>query len=88
MKTMKDAAIAALNSQNACNLSGVIFSFAQAMQIICDESHRLGEGTDWRNRHPISVLFSTQIAYLTHTDLGKFEVYHNAAQACEDMAAS
>jgi hypothetical protein len=56
--------------QDACNLSGVVFDFAKAMQVICDESNRLNKGTDWKNRHPVAVLFSSKIASLTHSEGG------------------
>ena len=35
----------ALWSQEACNLSGIVFAFAESMQKICNESHRDGHGT-------------------------------------------
>jgi hypothetical protein len=52
---------AALAVQSACNLSGVVISFAEAMKALCAE----GLDTDSRNRHPIAILFATQIAHLT-----------------------
>lgn len=56
---------AALDVQSACNLSGVVFSFAEAMHAICDEQNELREGTAWKNEHPIARLFAEQIAHLT-----------------------
>ena len=56
----------ALDVQSACNLSGVVFSFVEAMRAICDEAALQGKGTDWKNEHPICVLFATQIGHLTH----------------------
>jgi hypothetical protein len=55
----------ALHAQSACNLSGIVFSFAEIMKRICDEAHALGQGTEWRNKHPIARLFAEQIAHLT-----------------------
>jgi len=73
---------AALDVQSACNLSGVVLSFAEAMQAINEEAHRLGKGTDWKNTHPICVLFSTQIGHLTKTSaLAEESVYSAAYQA-------
>ena len=63
--TLKQACKDALGSQNACNLSGVVFSFAKIMQLICDESNRLHKGTDWKNQHPIVRLFAEQIRFLS-----------------------
>ena len=41
----------AIEAQNACNLSGLVFSFAKAMEDVCKEANRLGQGTDWKNNH-------------------------------------
>jgi hypothetical protein len=60
MKTLKEAAKAALDCQDACTLSGVVFSFAKAMQIICDE----GYDTARKNTHPIVYLFVDKLADL------------------------
>lgn len=54
----------ALDVQNACNLSGVLFSFARHMQTLCD----LGLDTDAKNAHPVSILFSSKIASLTGSE--------------------
>jgi hypothetical protein len=79
--TYQDAARTAIECQDACNLSGVAFSFAQAIQAICDESHRLAKGTDWRNSHPIVTLYLSKLCSLNH---GYYERdYHNASDACE-----
>lgn len=51
----------ALDVQFACNLSGVVHSFSRVMSSLC----KIKPDTDWRNRHPIAVLFATQIASLT-----------------------
>jgi len=55
----------ALQAQSACNLSGVVFSFAEIMQRICDQGREEGHGSDWRNKHPICRLFAEQIAHLS-----------------------
>lgn len=66
MKTIQEAAQAALDCQDACNLSGVVFSFAKAMQIICDEANAKGYGTAWKNEHPIVLLFVDKLGSLCH----------------------
>jgi len=43
----------AIEAQNACNLSGLVFSFEKVMGDICKEANRLGMGTDWKNTHPL-----------------------------------
>jgi hypothetical protein len=55
----------ALLVQDACNLSGVVYSFAEAMKVICEQAQRTGQGTDWKNLHPVAVLFASKIAHLT-----------------------
>lgn len=57
----RDAAKAALDCQDACNLSGVAFDFAGAVDAICEEQQRLGESTEWKNRHPIAALFLSKL---------------------------
>jgi hypothetical protein len=52
----------ALQSQDACNLSGIVFSFARVMERICKECKG---GTDERNRHPICRMYAEQIVYLS-----------------------
>jgi len=63
MKTLRDAAQAALDVQSACNLSGVVHSFSKAISILHAQPDFAG--TDWVKNHPISVLFAAQIANLT-----------------------
>ena len=81
MSIKKEDYQAALHSQSACNLSGVVFSFAQIMQRICDEANEKGEGTDWKNLHPICRLFAEQIMHLT----GKTD-YFEASKICEQKS--
>ena len=54
----------ALAVQDACNLSGVVASFAR----MTAEMLASGMGTDACNRHPFSVLFSSKIASLTGSE--------------------
>jgi len=58
---IQQAAQQALAVQDACNLSGVVFSFAEVMEAICEEQQRLGQSTEWKNTHPIVTLFSIQV---------------------------
>ena len=55
----------ALLAQSACNLSGVVYSFAEAMRAICDEAAAKGVGTDWKNTHAICRLYAEQIMHLS-----------------------
>ena len=55
----------ALDVQSACNLSGVVKSFADVMGRIFDEGHSGKKGTDWINTHSICRLYAEQIAHLS-----------------------
>ncbi len=57
----------ALQVQDACNLSGIVFSLAKHMQTLCD--HPRCTGTSWRNHHPIVVLFLSKLDSLCTGDL-------------------
>lgn len=48
--------------QDACNLSGVVFSFARAMERLCTLVPR---STGERNQHIVSKLFASKIMSLT-----------------------
>jgi len=86
-KTMKQIAKDALASQAACNLSGVVKTFADATTVLWAEAHRLGVGTDWVNQHPVSVLFATQVAHLSGIGGGVgYEPYHSASAECERLS--
>jgi len=67
----------ALTVQDACNLSGVVFSFSEILPRIMNEMRERGEGHDWRDRHPIVRLFSEQISHL-----GKRTSYTQAYEEC------
>ena len=68
--------------QDACNLSGVLKSFAEVMEKICYEAHQLEVGTDWKNKHPISVLYASKIAALTGCGVGMnfIEAYNHCQE--------
>lgn len=68
----------AIDVQSACNLSGIVFSFAEVMQRICNDAY----GTEARNTHPIAVLFAEQIHFLTGSSRG----YGDAHAACTERS--
>lgn len=66
----------ALAIQDACNLSGVVHSFATAMSALCAE----GLDTAARNNHPIAILFASKIASLTGSeDMSRFSTAYSEA---------
>lgn len=67
--------------QNACNLCGVVQSFAEILPRIKTDS------TAARNEHPICRLFAEQIISLAGGMSSEAESYHHALQTCRIEAA-
>ena len=63
-RTLTELAQESLDVQNACNLSGVVHSFAQAISRLREVQPN--RGTEFYNRHPISLLFADKVASLTN----------------------
>lgn len=82
--TYSDAAKAAIQVQDACNLTGVVRSFGEAMTAVRAYATEHGHGTDWINRHPVAVLFADKLADMT----GRidFDAYARATEACRELA--
>lgn len=55
----------AMEVGSACNLSGVVRSFAAVTERLWNEARAQQKGTAWVNRHPISVMYAEAIAGLT-----------------------
>jgi hypothetical protein len=70
----------ALLVQDACNLSGVVRSWAEYMETIWAEARAKGLGTDYVNTHPVNVLFASKVASLTRCESPL--VYSDAYAAC------
>ena len=63
--TYKQAAQTALDVQDACNLSGVVKSFAgPIMDALWEQARATNQGTAFINRHPIVSLFIDKLASL------------------------
>jgi len=72
----------ALDAQSACNLSGLAHSFSKVVSVLWNEANELGEGTEWVNTHPISVLYTYQMGHLSgvaNGDLGQYSYAYNKA---------
>ena len=72
----------ALAAQDACNLSGIVHSFANILTDLQVEAAEQGEGTEWVNNHPISILFADKIADLTCGGTRQIRVYMQAYNNC------
>ena len=74
----------AIEVQDACNLSGVVHSMAEAMESVCYTAHRLGYGTAWKNRHPVIVLLAAKVAHLAGLgDASLCNAYKRAHELCK-----
>lgn len=85
-KTLQQHAQDALDVQNACNLSGVVYSLATCVGDLWEEARRLKKGTDWVNQHPIVQMYVDKLSSLTglHNVLGK--AYCDMFDLVEQMA--
>ena len=61
-KSAMEWAKAALQVQDACNLSGVVHSLAQLVTNL----HSQGHGTTWVNQHPLVQLFVDKLGHLAN----------------------
>ena len=82
--TIQEAAQKAIDIQDACNLSGVAFTFAEVVQVICDESKRRNKGTGWKNTHPIITMFLLKMADLNGHPF--HSAYMKAEKECRNIA--
>lgn len=62
--TLQRAARAALDVQNACNLSGVLRTFVKAQEAVFDSCN----STEERNVHPITRVFMSKLASLARME--------------------
>lgn len=62
----------ALLVQDACNLSGVLHSFSKML----GDMHDAGLDTTQKNKHPLSILFSSKVESLTGSS--SMQVFSNA----------
>lgn len=84
--TYKQAAQQALDIQDACNVSGVVYAFARAMDAVCNEANLIAKGTDWRNTHPIVTLHLLKLAELNGCGSTLHSTYEPAEAACKAIA--
>jgi hypothetical protein len=73
--TYQELAQQALDVQDACNLSGVVHSFAKAMDVLWAEARERNKGTAWINQHPIVSLFLDKLASLNGSQYNSSVVF-------------
>jgi hypothetical protein len=80
----KDMAQLAICAQTACNLSGLAHNLPPIVARLWKQAREEGRGTDWVNRHPVVLLFVTQMAHLSrYEEPGRWEAAH---ALCESAA--
>lgn len=69
VRSWKELAKEALDIQNACNLSGLVYAFAAIIkEIRCRLNDEGVNSTDIINTHPICILFTDKLASLASGD--------------------
>ena len=85
MRTIKELAEEAVAVQDACNLSGVVHSFASVLDDLWRHAKRQGEGTDWVNQHPITKAFVGKLVSLSRLQQGD-DAYRQVMALAEPAA--
>ena len=89
MRSIAEVANVCLQAQNACNLSGVVHSLAETCNALWEEARRIGEGTDWVNRHPVTKLYVDKLLSLCgETTSRDFEAVNSLAVGTTDPACA
>jgi hypothetical protein len=88
MKTIQEAAAAAIAVQDACNSSGVARSMVEAMDAIRASADEVRGAYGHPNRHPIVFLFLYKLMALNgHEPLNLWSEYDKAVKECEAIQA-
>lgn len=77
----------ALKIQDACNLCGIAQTFAKVMIKIIEESRKNPEtdNSDWRNEHPIAVLYTNVIMKLTTGREMDYQIFEPSYNICKEL---
>jgi hypothetical protein len=85
--TIQQAAQRALDVQDACNLSGVAYTFSLVMDAVCDDVHARQLGTKAKNTHPVVTMFLLKMAELNGCGSTLDASYGPAEAACKAIVA-
>ena len=69
--------------QDACNLSAVVHEFSRVIRHVREEADKLGKGTEYINRHPVTIAFVDKLVSLSRHS---FEAALVAHSTCLDKA--
>lgn len=78
----------ALDIQDACNSSGIVYSFVDAMNVLSNYCSYYGYGTEWKNNHPIVTLYLSKLASLNGNFLHYQQKESDAFLECKAIARS
>lgn len=82
--TIKQLAQQAIDMQDACNLSGIIRSWAEAISALRELCPNLG--TRGINAHPINCLFASKVHDLCNMGLSDSGPFGKAYAECKRLA--
>ncbi len=76
----------AIEVQDACNLSGVVFTLSKVLDELIEHQRSIEcPGTAWRNHHPVIVLFLNKCDSLCTGDLGDVRAFSKAYDLCRSV---
>lgn len=81
-RTLRELAKEAIDIQDACNVSALVFGWARCMERFNELFHKC-DG-DFRNTHPINVMWSDKLASLTGAQYGG--LYAEKYAECQKLA--
>lgn len=79
----------ALQTMQACNLSGLAHDLSEAVSQIWEEAQERGEGTDYVNTHPVVRLYVDQmclLAFPKDSQLRRIDEVMDAIVKCQAEA--
>jgi hypothetical protein len=79
--TIKEAAQTAIDIQDACNLSGVLRAYSEAVHAVFTAA----DNTEARNRHPVSICFASKVADLAGIGSLDIDTFGEAFHACQEL---
>lgn len=85
-RTMHDLVKNALGCQDAVNLSGCVYSFAKdiaRLRVLLNEELKEQFSTTKLNTHPVSVMYTSKLADLSHCEHGRY--YRDAQEWCDNV---
>lgn len=84
LRTQRELAQEAIDIQNACNLSGLVHSWAKVVM----ELRRMfpDMSTTFYNTHPVNQLWASKVHDLTRMGLSDTDAFIKAYEACQKLA--